>query len=383
MNNLYRKISLLWLLTGCLLAAGTVQAQIRVTRVKDDASLAGRKGVVYVLPRTRVAVDVAIVRKQHFPGPLASMAAEYLGKSDVITKASTIYTIQRASISALSEPDPSRVYFIEKEEKSSGETWVSFQPSNHSILMEKFAKESVPGNFQSWNPDLYQSTDSGKLFGKYSEASTREVVDTLIRKVSIDTLVIEEKIFRRSMVGVTDKEKASEALDRIRQIEQDKYNLLVGYQETAYSREALEFMYSTLENERLEYLSLFTGVEVTEQLKFRFEILPDPSLESQKYVIGGFAENSGIMQAGNDNELIINIKADIFPSVFNEDEVVFTGLVYRIPAMVTATLSWQEKELANGRFEVAQLGSLFSLPPDFRRIEFDLSTGTVRQMVLE
>jgi hypothetical protein len=205
----------------------------------------------------------------------------------------------------------------------------------------------------------------------------------LIRKVSIDTLVVEEKIFRRSMVGVTDKEKASEALERIRQIEQDKYNLLVGYQETAYTREALEFMYSTLENERQEYLSLFTGVEVTQQLNFRFDILPDPSLESQEYAIGGFSESAGIIQTANDSKLTISIKADQLPLVFKEDEMSFTGLVYRVPAMVTAILTWQDKELASGRFEVAQLGSIFALPPDFKRVEFDLLTGTVRQMVLE
>ena len=52
------------------------------------------------------------------------------------------------------------------------------------------------------------------LFRKYTESPTREVIDTIIRKVSIDTLVIEEKIFKRSMVEFSDQEKAQEAADR-------------------------------------------------------------------------------------------------------------------------------------------------------------------------
>ena len=111
------------------------------------------------------------------------------------------------------------------------------------LTLEKFDKTVSPPGFVSWNEHLFVTPDPAYLFKKYTESPTREIIDTMIRRVSIDTLVIEEKIFKRSMIEFTDQEKAQEAADKIRQIEKDKYNLLVGYQETAYSREAMEFMY--------------------------------------------------------------------------------------------------------------------------------------------
>ena len=229
------------------------------------------------------------------------------------------------------------------------------------------------------------ASESGLLFGKYTESPTREVVDTIIRKVSIDTLVYEDKSFKRSMVEYTDLEKAREAAGRIRQIEQDKYNLLIGYQETAYSREALEFMYNELEEQRQDYLKLFTGVTVNETLKFNYQLFPDASKEEQKYILAGFSNSTGIIGANEQNEISVSIITDtenILPAATG-GSLAATGIVYRVPRSVQAVLSFHDKELVSRRIEVLQLGMIQSLPPDFKRVEFDLETGALKSVVLE
>ncbi len=377
------RLSISLLVAALSLSGLELSAQIRVTPVRDESSFAGKKGVVYALPRTRILVDLRVKKTQHIPGPLAAYAKDYLGVGEVITKKQVDYSLTDVRIDWKTEQDPGRIYLIEKEEKSSGEIYLSLDPDQPVISMEKFSKDAPTPGLPAWEPGLFLTKETEGLFRKYSEAATREVVDTIIRRISIDTLVIEETTFKRSMVGFTDVEKAQEALDRIRQIEQDKYNLLVGYQETAYSGDALGFMYGKLEEERQAYVRLFTGVILTEELGFRFEAVPDAGQEDQRYVLTGFSEEAGIIPAEEDAEVALELEFSPLPSGFKEADVLFTGLVYRVPAETRASVLLGERELASAWIPVLQLGPVYALPAEFKRIDFDLKTGTVRKIVLE
>jgi hypothetical protein len=370
-----------------MILSGTesIIAQVRVSKITGPEMLSGKKGIVYTLPRTQIHVDLWLSRTEQFSGPLAEFAGEYLGLDDVITKSSVNYAVENAAIFSSAEADPNQVYLIEKEEKSSGEIWISFGKSTPLLTLEKFDKTISPQGFVNWNKDLFLAPDPGYLFKKYTESLAREIIDTVIRRVSIDTLVLEEKIFRRSMVEFTDREKAQEAAEKIRKIEQDKYNLLVGYQETAYSQGALEFMYNTLEEQRLEYMKLFTGVSVKETLRFKYQFFPDPEKEKQEYSLAAFLESSGMTAPDGENDIMISLQPDdkkMVPGKTTADQPP-TGFVYRIAQPVQAVLSVQGKELDSKRLEIMQFGAIQSLPPEFKRVEFDLETGALKSVVIE
>jgi hypothetical protein len=360
-------------------------AQVRVTRLNTPDELSGKNGIVYNLPRTVVHVAVRVAKTQQFAGPLAGYAADYLGVDNVATKSEVSFAIAGVEISTVSEPDPNQVFIIEKEDKSPAEIWVSFGNQAPVAVLEKFEKEASPGGFVEWNQDLFVKPDPALLFRKYTDSPTREVIDTITRIVSIDTLVIEQNIFKRSMVEFTDIEKAQEAAAQIRQIERDKYNLLIGYQETAYSRETLEFMLSELEKQRQEYLKLFTGVNVTETILFDFTIIPDNSNEEGNYIVSGFTKAAGIGEAEGQNIISLGIRRDNPEVKIPElkDGLAMNGLVYRVPQPVTAVLTYQGKEIVSKRIEVLQLSPMLALPSGFKRVEFDMQTGALKSVVLE
>jgi hypothetical protein len=361
-------------------------AQVRVSRVNASEMPAGKKGLIYNLPRTMVTVDLDVAKTQQIPGPLAAFASEYLGLDNVITKGSVNYTVESAAISSTTEADPSQTYLIEKEEKSSGEIWISFDKGSHLLTLEKFDKTTSPKGFTSWNEHLFENQDAGNLFQKYTESQTREKIDTTIRRISIDTLVIEEKTFKRSMVKYTDLEKAQEAADKIRQIEKDKYNLLVGYQETAYSKDAMEFMYNRLEEERMEYMKLFTGVSVKEILRFTYQFFPDPGKEAQEYKLAALSKTNGMISPDGQNDIKVVLQADgpvIKPPEPVAGMVAYTGFVYRVPTSANAVLIVQNKEMDSKRLDVLQFGPIMSLPPEFKRVEFDRETGALKSVVIE
>lgn len=374
-----------FLSTLTLLMLSEVSAQVRVTRISSPDGLTGKKGVVYTLPQSVIEVELSFTKTQQVPGPLAHHAKDYLGLNDVITKSSVTYSMENADIRSITTPDQSRVYLIEKEEKSAGEIWLAFDKSSQVMLMEKFIKETKPQGFAPWKEIVFATPQADQLFPKYSEASTREVFDTIIRKISIDTLIIEEKIFKRSMVGFTDREKAEEAMDKIKQIEQDKYNLLVGYQETAYSKDAMEFMYNKLEEERLEYRKLFTGMIIQEKYSAKFYITPNPALEGQTYKLTGFSRANGLVPVDTQNAVTLVLgRGEPLVGMADSSAVTeTTGLVYRLPEMADAVVSYQGVKLGREMIEVKQFGPVYKLPPEFKRVEFDLKTGMLKSLVIE
>jgi len=383
-NPLAKYLTAVPLLLFLSLASHRIEAQVKVTKITGQELAPGKNGIVYTLPRTQIHVELTVKKTQQNPGPLAEFAEDYLGLENVIRKETVSYSAEDARIWTTCEPDPGQVYLIEKEEKSSGETWISFGDKSPVLNMEKFGKDNGPAGFSSWDETLFKDIDSKYLFRKYTDAPNREVIDTVIKKVSIDTLVIEQMTFNRSMEEFTDEEKAKEAVEKIKLLDQDKYNLLVGYQETTYSRDALEFMYSRLEEERLEYLRLFTGVTVTENLKFEFDIFPDETKEEQEYTLAGLSMVKGLTTPDGQNDIMISLKTDQGRITQAAPAPGFaSGIAYRIPAWAQAVLYYQGKELVSKRLEVLQLGSVLRLPPDFKRIEFDPETGGLKSVILE
>jgi hypothetical protein len=360
-------------------------AQIKVTRVSSPDQLKGKNGIVYALPRTLVIVDLCVTKTQQFTGPLAEFSADFVGINEVITKDAVGYSLESAMIRTATEPDPGQVYLIEKEDKSQGEVWISFGKQSPLMTLEMFEKTMGPEGFSSWNKELYITPESGHLFRKYTDSPTREVTDTIIRKVSIDTLVYEEKIFRHSREEYSDREKAQDAADRIRQIEQDKYNLLIGYPETAYTKDALEYMIQQLEEQRLEYLKLFTGVTVKETIRFSYTVFPESDRETQEYQIAALSKTNGMIAPDGQNDIVFSLKSgDTAGSAINTTEGQdVSGMVYQLPGTFQSVLTFNGKELVSKRIEILQLGTKMSLPPSFKRIEFNLETGALQSVILE
>jgi hypothetical protein len=384
-SNSNRPAFSLILISLLILAFTNATAQVRVTKVTDPEMLTNKFGIVYALPQTQIHAELWVTKTQRFAGPLAAFSREYIGVDNATTKNEVSYSIENLALWTSTAPDPGQVYLIEKQEKSSGEIWISFGKSAPVLTLEKFDKTVRPDGFTSWNKAHFFSPEPEYLFRKYTDSPVREVIDTITRKISMDTLVIEEMIFKRSMVEFSDREKAQEAAERIGQIDQDIYKLLIGYQETAYSRETMEFMYNKLEEQKLEYMKLFTGVTVAETLKFDFQILPVADKEKKEYVIAGFTKINGIISPDGKNDLTVSLRyngSDKMPGRLDNSQSV-TGIVYRIPMGVLAVLSHSGRELASRQIEVLQLGSIQALPPDFKRVEFDLETGALKAVVLE
>src|SRR5690606_24529323 len=116
-----------------------------------------------------------------------------------------------------------------------------------------------------------------------------EKVDTIIRRISVDTSTFEDVFIKRSVSERSAEQLAKEAAELIRKIDDNKFNLITGYQEVNYSKDAMEFMISQLEKTKQEYLALFRGVSRTSIAKHVFYVTPGNDQEGMLETVCGFS----------------------------------------------------------------------------------------------
>jgi hypothetical protein len=234
-----------------------------------------------------------------------------------------------------------------------------------------------------WDPAAFTKIDVSSLYSAYSRPELVEKIDTVLRRITIDTASVTKMELRYSYVPRSDKDMARDVLSRIHRIEQDRYNLLVGYQETPYSREVLEFMLKQLDQMKSEYLKLFTGTTIKESVCFTLLFLPEKA--GEEFVLAGFSPASGLTQ-GSGSEIKIALKAAGNTAKIGNDPTPMgasTGYCYRIPESVEVIVSFQGKSMALARLLISQLGVVRTLPPDAGKVELDPETGSLIRVFVD
>ena len=360
-------------------------SQVRLTHVNKPEAILGKKGVIYNLPRTMLVADLKVTRIQKFPGPYADYAKDFLGMENPIKSPSTEYVISDVQVHSYPEPDPLQYYLAEWDEKSDQELWLSLTRSGLIAGAEKFPKEPAVTGFEEWNENLYRSFEYYQLFKYAAEPNFFEKIDTIKRIVTVDTVIIEKISYKHYTVPLSDKEKAQKAANLINSVKQDKYNLLIGYQETPYSREALSYMISQLEDIREENLKLFAGTTVRETLTFSFRFLPDSVSDGAKIAIAGFSGSEGITEPAAEHHLIeIMVKRSGMTATVGDESGLKgqPGFIYRLPEPSEVTITYLDKVLFHSDILICQYGILRSLPANVTKIDFDPETGSLLKVVV-
>ena len=357
--------------------------QVTVTHMRDSADLAGRQGLIYALPRTFLRIQVYVTKVQELKGPHADFASEMLGLEDVIMQNKTSYDIDNMTISSFTEPDPERFFFVEMANKADKQFAMVFSESGLLMGVGRFDDEAeIP---QSWGEELFTESTSADFFSYYSKSSMVEDVDTIKRIMTIDTITIEEVTYKINIIQKTEHEKAREAAARVRDIRLDKYNLLIGYQETAYEKEALKYMMDKLGDLEMEYLSQFTGIRTIETIKYTYFYTPKAEDRGASVPLIRFSADNGPGTVSGDDILIKFAPAEKPAFVSSQDaaQAQLAGYAYCIPEMTEISVSYPGRTFIQTRMLISQFGPLMRLPSNVVRADFHPTTGALKKVVLE
>ena len=329
-----------------LLSAGSY-AQFNVFRVSGGAPTETGEGIFYSLPRTIVEVSVEVEKVENYKGPYSEFALRMLGLKNVVTANTVEYAISSIDISTGTEPDPDQFFFISGNRKAlkdaepvflqldeTGVLLGTMKSEKDQVVTEKLGLEQVVHSGE--DKDVF-----GDLFKYSADVNIFEKIDTIIRRISIDTMTVERQYLKRTVVEKSPEQKAREAADFISRIKDKRFNLLTGEQEVNYNRETLEYMDSQLSNMEKEYLRLFTGVRLVKKQVYRFRYLPVAEQLNLDVPLFRFDKMGGIMDLDENGGKIINLR---FQRVGNTYAIQgflgqaeklrkIQGLAYRIPKM--------------------------------------------------
>lgn len=372
------------------LQTGFGQRNVTVTNVRTTEARPGSQGLYYFLPRTVVTVDVSVARIQQVPGPFAEFAGRFLGLQNVIRQPSTTFEIATINISSFAEPDPNQIYYVEIP-AGRGAPEEFFISLSESGLIQSI---NMPFNNQEFMKGISETREFGhfgsaETFNYFIDSNLHERIDTILERIRVDTLTVERRTLRRSMVEKTPEVRAKEVADFILKIRDKRFDMINGFAEIPYSKEAIEYMYTEMGKMEEDYLQLFRGLRSTSMINYRFTFIPDPNLSATAHTLFHFSEREGVLPANRRDGTPVTILAEKnettnqLGAFINRNTIpknTPTGFFYRIPEHANVSVSSGTTQRATARLLINQFGIVTNLPSNNMAVEFYPNTGSIKSI---
>lgn len=370
---------------------GCSKYNYNVERVNISSEINESEGFYYALPLNQIKVDIIVKKTDRIKGPYAPFASKYLGLENVIKESSTSYQISDVVISSKTYPDPLNYFYVELYQKK------GIKGKNKNIYVELTESGSIKSvntkhNEQEKNIagiDLKESTFN--YFSKLHKLSAYDnlymQVDTVIEKVNLDTITIEKKILRKTLVEKSAEQKAKEAADFIMELKEAKVQLLRGYAEINYSRATIDYMISNLDSMETDYISMFTGITNSKLIKYSFTFIPKDG--DLSIPLCRFSEEEGVLDTNRNRGEYIMLNFEptgntgiVSTRIQQKNNLPkdFKGFYYRIPEMVKVSVSREKNVITKENFLIPQFGSVTYLPPVYNEIEFYPNSGAIKSL---
>ena len=371
-----------------LLSVNGIKAQINVSKVSASGITAESDGLFYALPQTVIQVDFIVNKIQKTKGPFAEYADQMLGLSQVTTVSSTEFELKDIRLTSYNEPDPSEYYFIQLPDKQKDRKAIELFLSDDGVISGVGTLDQVNSTKRQRSIDLSTSRID---IPEFANPSVFERMDTIIKRISLDSTIIEQKFFRKTSAAKSAEQKAREASEFILKLDESMFNLINGYQEVNYEKGTMEFMYNQMNCMKQDYLELFKGVTSTSQETFTFYYVVDKSNPME--TLCRFSISKGILPKTATAGDFVQIQA----TSLNKTNALKAetekpgagqrsshGLFYRIPDKANVTVNVGGQVKLDARFVINQFGIVTFLPAtSLRNISIDNNTGTLRRVVLE
>jgi len=365
----------------------TSRAQITSVKVSSSTENLGQNGVFYSLPRTVFQVDVLVSKIDDVPGPYASLASQVLGLTDYVSRAETQYAIKGIYIQSITEADPNTVYFLNFGERPT--------KSDRTFLVQLQANGVLKGMNETTFLDEEDRKAKLELredyfsreFNYFADLNQMIRVDTIIRRIAVDTTTIEDVVYNRTMVEKTKLQRAQDAANTYMDIQKNRLELLSGFQEVNYPAQTIELMNSELRKMETEYLALFKGKRFISEEKFSFYIVPEGDKSLQTYPVFKFSKERGVgdltATAGARVNLFVqtNGVTDILDKQSSTEQSL--GIFYRVPEVARVWLEYNGTEYAKNIFLIPQLGALQSVNTNKTVFAVDPKTGMLKAIEIK
>jgi hypothetical protein len=378
-------------LIAIILHTSCKSSDYHVVKVGEREKAPKEEGIYYMLPQTKITIDVIVHKTDQLRGPYSAYAKKFLGLTTVIKGSSSSYQIADIKIDAQNIADPSESYCIVLPKNVKKKEQFSLQFSNDFILYSINKDVNYAVNMEETDVLNYDNIDEiNNTFKYFANDNVFVKVDTIIEMVNMDTMMVEKRTYKQTEMMKTLEQRAKDAADYIMRLREGKYQLITGYQEVNYSKETMAFMYNELDQLEKEYLTLFTGKEVRKELHYKYEIIPQQKDSSLIFPLFRFSDNMGLraLQSGIGDIIYLELQnEEIFKAIQADIDIKKQpkkkGFYYRMPAKCKVFIKKEGSDLAEREVYISQYGVICNLPRSNASILFYKENGSIEKIELK
>ena len=359
------------------------QFQYQVKKANGKNILPGQTGIYYSLPKTIFKIQLIFEKITKVPGPYSNFAQQFLGTDNYIKQKKSYYKLLAVKVNSVTVADQNQRYFISfpLARQSKNPKISVFQLNKEGILTSfgiKPLSKKIEKNAKEKETQLliYSNQGSSENFEMSASFNKVKKIDTLIRKITIDTVTIKRFLFRTSWVKLSPQEQAEDAAKQINKIRNSRYNLLTGYQEVNYGN-GIKYMDQELQKLEQQYLVLFLGKETKEIVMRNFDF--DPEKNSLSTTLMQY-----IGSDGHSRNITFKVNAVNAPSnISSAPKMLVNALFYRIPAKAYIRIFNGGTSFYSDVYEVPQLGAISTATMSDSRLELNPGTGALTRLIHE
>jgi len=313
-------------------------------------SLQAQGSLTYSLPRTTLELEVHAVRSTCHAGPYAAYAPKYLGLEAPV-RDTVIYRISGLRLTSRVEADPAERY--------------SYAPVGDAAekLLQLTSQGLVAGENAAFSAETgWKFPPSGEESFIYRPANLTSRLSTLYDPYT------GQAVTQRVVVEKGEEAKAAEAADRIFEIRQNKYKILIGDTDATYSGEAMKATIDALDAMERQLMTLFLGTTTEDEQQSVFEVIPSATNKTQTYIAFRISPEEGLVGADNFSGVpyYLQLSAEPVkrpaPAEVQGKKAPRQHIRYRVPLICLVTVGDGSTPLIQHRVPVYQFGSIEEYP---------------------
>lgn len=350
----------------------TTFAQKQVIPIRPDSNAVNVKNsFTYALPKTAFLVEVTVEKVSDYKGCYADYAASLMGLSDFVKVSQDRYEVKEIKVRDFLVPDEEHQFLVHLSGKQMRTGFLS------EIFNDKYSLKD-----QYYTPFM-DSLDENMpdFFRYYSNMQYEEIEESYLDTRIVDGVVTQVLVNQTKTIEKSSRQQAQDVAELIAKIRNDRYDLLTGKQEVPYSKEAMEYMVTSLNELEQNYLYLFSGLSVKRMLHYNIVVVPDDE-HDLLVPIFSFSEKAGLTEPNleqNAGNYYLKVSPQLTMNTWNEycsaaaaNRGYKPNKGYRIRQALPANLSLvkDNDEFSQlGVYQLYQLGKVQILPPNYDNLD--------------
>jgi len=345
---------------------------MKVEKLTSESKI-NKSGIIYTLPKTKLNVNVSVVRNKYFKGPFSDFADEYLGIENVIEDDYTEYNLLDIDIQPTIVNDNNYSYLITNYSKNIG----SYSYFRGTQVISAF------NTVNTENDNEFKTNDfsSEKSFIPFKDRTVKPLVveksDTVWKTILVDSVYKRIPKVNTAIAPRTIKEQAYLASRFILKIRKRRLRVLTAMDGKFPGGSALKKITKELDELENNYLNLFTGIMVSDTAKHTFSYVPDTNLTGVD--LFNFDTKRGVSE-NSKYTVSIEFKDDSknnFYKELNNIKAKKTDFVYKLAKTVETNILLNSEVYKTVSVPIYQVGIINYIPSKLtkNKIVFDGESG--------